>query len=158
MNSRWIKITLVVSLAINLVLIGAIVGRISAGSDSTRPFPPHLGWVLRSLDSEKRQQLKPKLREQARDTRQARQQLRETQQAVTQLLLEDPLDEAALKAKLETLRSLSAKSQQDMHTALLGIMGQLSAAEREQAVQFLNQNWGDEMRGHRPKRQHPGLN
>jgi len=149
MTSRWTKIALVISLTINLLFIGIVLGRISTGAPLSRPFPPHLGWVLRIIDSETRQSLEPQLREQARNSRPMRRHLMESQQAVNELFLQDPLDQAALASSMDELRKYSSASQKEMHTSLIAIMGQLDLDQRVQAMKFLNRNWRDEMRGRR---------
>lgn len=154
MSSRWIKITLVISLTINLLFIGAIVGRISSGVPLSRPFPPHLGWMLRNVDPETRESLEPQLRKLARNSMPMRRQLRESQQAVNKLLLQDPLDQVALASSMGELRRYSTESQQQMHTTLIAIMSQLDLDQRKQVMNFLNRNWRDEMRG-RPRDHRP---
>ena len=149
MTSRWTKIALLISLTINLLFIGVVLGRISTGAPLSRPFPAHLGWVLRIVDPETRQSLEPQLREHARNLRPMRRQLMESQQAVNELLLQDPLDHDVLASSMDELRKFSSESQREMHMSLIAIMGQLDLEQRKQAMKFLNRNWRDEMRGRR---------
>jgi uncharacterized membrane protein len=149
MTSRWIKITLAISLTINFLLIGAILGRISSGVPLSRPFPPELGWVLRSLEPDARQSLRPRLKEHARNSKPVRRQLRESQQAVNELLLQDPLDKTTLASSMTELRKYSSESQREMHASLIDIMSELDLEQRVQVMKFLNRNWRDEMRGRR---------
>jgi uncharacterized membrane protein len=154
MSSRWIKVTLVISLTVNLLFIGAILGRISSGVPLTRPFPPDLGWVLRNVEPDTRQSLRAQLREQAMTSRPMRRQLRESQQTVNRLLLDDPLDQQALADSMAELRKYSTESQEEMHRSLITIMSQLDLDQRKQVMRRLNHNWRDEMRhrnrDHRP--------
>jgi uncharacterized membrane protein len=149
MSGRWTKILLVISLTVNLLFIGVVLGRISSGAPLARPFPPHLGWVLRSVDQDTRQSLEPQLREHARHSRPMRKKLRESQQAVNELLLQDPLDHAALASRLDELRKYSSEAQKEMHTSLIAVMAELDPEQRSHVMNFLNRNWRDEMRGRR---------
>lgn len=153
MSSRWMKITLVISLTVNLLFIGAILGRISSGVPLSRPFPPHLGWVLRNVDPDTRESLEPQLRKLARSSMPIRRHLRESQEAVIRLLLQDPLDQAALALGMDELRKYSSESQREMHRSLIAIMGELNLEQRKQVMNFLNRNWREEMRGRH--RNHP---
>ena len=154
MSGRWTKIALVISLAVNLLFIGAMAGRISSGVPLSRPFPPHLGWVLRHVDADTRRSLEPQLKQLARKSIPKRRQLKQSQQAVTELLLQDPLDTAALASSMDELRRYSSESQKEMHRSLIAIMGKLDPEQRKQVMDQLNRNWRDEMkgrrRGHRP--------
>ncbi len=153
MNNRWIKVTLAISLTINLLFIGALLGRISSGVPLARPFPPHLGWVLRSLDPQTRQQLRPQLAEQMKNAMPMRKHLKAAQQAVNRLLLQEPLDRVALTRSMEELRKYSSESQRQMHADLIAIMTELNLEQRQKVMKFLNRNWRSEMTGRR--RNHP---
>ena len=58
-RSRWVAILLAVSLAINLLLAGAFIGRLLTERRDPGTFPPHMGWILRGLPDQERQTQNP---------------------------------------------------------------------------------------------------
>ncbi|HJP52739.1 MAG TPA: hypothetical protein QF611_17035, partial [Pseudomonadales bacterium] len=65
---RTLVIVLICSIAINLLLIGGLVGHF-ATTPPGRPFPSHLGWIVRELDDDTRQKLWPLLKQNAEEAR-----------------------------------------------------------------------------------------
>jgi uncharacterized membrane protein len=134
---RGLIIALVISMAVNLLLGGAILGRVLMGPPPG-PMPNHLGWIIRDLDTDTRKQLKPLLVEHARKAMPLRQEMRQAQRAFRQALLTEPLDESELTASLERLQTASAAFQDTMHKEMLVILKQLSPAERARVATFLH--------------------
>jgi uncharacterized membrane protein len=152
MSDRWLKVTLLISVALNFLIIGAIAGFLISGAPDARPFPPHLGWIVRHVDPQTRQTLKPLLMQYHRDSQDALQHMKRAQQQVNQLIVANPMDPMALSKSLEDLRSVSAESQTLMHRAMIDILGQLDSEQRQQVLHSLNRNWRHEMHGPRKGR------
>ena len=147
MTSRWWIIVLVISLGLNLALAGYIAGRFSPAADwaSLHRGLPH--WA-QTLPPERRDVLRPRLREYMRSMRGARRELRSTNQAVQAALTADPFEPQVLAAALQQLREQQAATMREGHTAFVATISELSARERRQlAEQMLRQR-------HRPPR-HP---
>jgi len=162
MSNRWIKIALAVSLTLNLLIIGAILGRISTGAASQRPFPPQMGWLVRHADAELRQSLAPRLKLFHRESEALRRQVRRAQKRVQTAILDESFDADALQVNFTELRRLSGESQAMMHAAMIDILGEMDANQRQQVLESLNRNWRREMRGHdngpgMGRRKRPGM-
>lgn len=150
MSNRWLKVSLLLSATLNLLIIGGIAGFWISGAPDARPFPPHLGWIVRQLAPETRQSLKPLLRQHHDDSEGVRRRVQEQQQQVNKLIVADPLDPVALSRSLQELRSVSSESQAMMHDAMIDILSKLDPVQRQQLLQGLNRNWRHEM--HRPRK------
>ena len=135
-NHKLLLIALISSLAINLLFIGAIVGRVLNGPPAG-PFPNHLGWIVRDLDPAVRQTLAPELQAHAQKVRPVRQEMRLAQRAFHQALLADPLDDVALATALNDLEQTSSTYQALMHSEMLNIFRKLNPDERARAAKFL---------------------
>jgi uncharacterized membrane protein len=147
MTDRWLKVTLLISVTLNFLIIGAIAGFWISGASDAHPFPPHLGWIMREIDPEARQSLQPLLAKYHNDSQAVRQRMRSAQQQVNSLIIADPLDPAALDRSLAELRDASAASQAMMHGIMKDMLGQLNSDQRHQVLNSLNRNWRHEMRG-----------
>ena len=133
---RLFNIILVCSLAINLLLLGGIIGRFAFGP----PRPPrldHLGWVVRNLDKSTRRELRPELVAHARKMMPLRRQIRAAQQQFEEVLLQPKLDPARLDAALARLRAASDTYQHSMHNEMVVILKKMNLQERQRFVYFL---------------------
>ena len=147
-RSRLFNIILVCSLAINLLLVGGIIGRIVFGP----PRPPmlnHLGWVVRTLDKNTRDELRPELEAHARKMMPLRRQMRSAQKEFESVLTQPTLDENRLDAALAQLRSASDTYQQSMHEEMVVILKKMTYEERKRFVYLLH---------HRPDSRHQQSN
>lgn len=135
-RSRLFNIILVCSLAINLLLVGGIIGRVAFGP----PRPPmldHLGWMVRNLDKRTRRALRPELETHARTVMPLRREMRAAQRQFESALTQPTLDEKQLDAALERLRAASDAYQQSMHEEMVVILRKMSPDERKRFVHFL---------------------
>lgn len=148
MKSRWLIVILLISAALNLLFIGAMVGRFATPS-TIHPFPPHLGWIVRHLDPESHQSLREDLRMFAEQDRGLRRGLMNSQRSVNDLFLADPIDRPALEKQLTKLRAASMESQHALHQSMVEIMLQLDVDERRRVLGALQRNWREEFRQHR---------
>jgi uncharacterized membrane protein len=122
-RTRWLQLALVLSLAINLLVAGAILGRF-------RDHAPPLDWATEPLDPEARDLIRPMMRERVTKTIQMRRELRRAQARIRDLMTDDSLDEAALAEELAGLRALSGEYQRVMHETAVEIMAQLTPEQR----------------------------
>ncbi len=152
MNSRrWLIVGLFISLAFNLLLVGGIIGRFMAGPPA-RPMPEHIGWVVRLLDEERRQELRSTLINHVRETGPLRRDMRQAQHDFETSLLAPDYDEQQTREALARLRINSLTWQESSHEQLVELLGQLDSDERRKVAEFLNRrsrlhrNRGDKTR------------
>lgn len=147
-RSRLFNIVLVSSLALNLLLVGVIIGRFAFGPPRP-PYLDHLGWMLRTLDQKTRRELRPQLEAHARKVRPLRREIRAAQQQFENVLLQPRLNEQQLDAALVRLRAASDAYQHSMHQEMTVILKQMSYTERKRFVHFLRHRQDRHHRFHR---------
>ena len=138
MKAKWLVIGLVASLALNLALVGFLVGTESGPPPWHRgAFEPVAGLprLMGFLPKERRQELmeqhpRRRLRESLRDMRRA-------QRAMDAALAEEPFDAEALSTALARYRRHFADSQASSHAAFVAIAAQLTPQERRRFVESL---------------------
>ena len=135
-RAKWIYAILLVSLAVNLLLVGFVVGQSSKPAlfgDPTRAFPR---WV-RTLPEERQVELRPTIRAHLGNMRPAMRQMRSQHQRLQDALRADPFDAELLAAALAELRANHARVQESSHRAFVGFVNQLTPAERQALVEDL---------------------
>lgn len=145
-RSRWTAILLACSLALNLLLLGAFLGRFLTERPYPRAFPPHMGWVLRGLPEEERLHLRPLLEQHQQRAESLQRELLDAQGEATRQLRSEQLTEQDLRDALAKLRAASNASQQAMHDTLVEVMQQLEPSQRKQVMRFMRGDWRGEMR------------
>ncbi len=139
MKSKWMAIALIGSLALNLALVGFMVGRAtSPGFDPARAFPR---WV-KTLPEPRRDQLRPLIREHFRTIRPQLAEMRSAQRAVNHAITAEPFDAEALSAALAQMRKVQQSTFASTDRSFASFVGNLSQAERQALAS----------RGHRPER------
>ena len=131
---HWIAGVLVVSLALNLLGVGALAARWAMGG----PQAP-MAWAMRDMDSATRERVGEALRGRMEEVAPVRREFRQSQVELKRVVSSDPLDEAALSQALITLRDVSQRYQLQLHTIALDILPQLSSKQRRRAVHALLQ-------------------
>lgn len=138
MNRNWLIALLVVSISLNLLLVGIFVGRVMFGP----PQRPPLDWAVSGLSDETRQQVRAKMREHLIGTRPLRRDFREAQDKLRDALLKDPYDPADVDQALVGLREAFASMQSSMHQQMSEVLADLSPEERLQVYRMLSQPGG----------------
>ena len=137
MKSKWLLALLVLSLALNLALVGFLLGRSSAGfagGDPTRGFPR---WAMMEMSPERREALRPALSNERANMRRQLRGLREHHQSLRSAVAATPFDAAALDAALADMRSAYAQVESANHAAFREFVTQLTTAERQQLARQL---------------------
>jgi uncharacterized membrane protein len=147
---HWIAGVLVVSLALNLLGVGALAARWAMGSP-----PGPMAWAMRDMDSATRERVGEALRGRMKEVAPVRQEFRQSQVELKRVVSSDPLDEVALSQALITLRDVSQRYQLQLHTIALDILPQLSSKQRRRAVHALLQAGPERFGRHDRKRNHP---
>ena len=136
MRRKWLLAGLVVSVALNLALIGFLAG--TAGGPPawrTPGFDPAVGLarLVRFLPDERRDELLD--RSARREIGASLRDMRRAQRAMHEALAADTFDRAALAASLGQFRDHFAASQARSHAAFVEIAAHLTPQERRRFVQ-----------------------
>ncbi len=144
---HWLYLLLVVSLAINLLVAGALSARWLLG---LQPEPP-MAWSVRDLPQTTRQQLNPVFEEAIDTLVPLRRALRERERELRVVLQGEDIDSAALEAALASMRESSEAYQREMHRLALKVLPTLTPRERGMVMHQLMPD-----RGRPPRHQRPG--
>lgn len=132
---RWMKWTLGVSLALNLVLIGLLIGagiRHHVLGEAGFGGPRTIFHILRELPSEKRDQARAMVKERRADISAARRLRAEARGALGDAIAADPYDAAAVSAAFETLRTREYEMRSLSHSVVTEILADIEAEERRE--------------------------
>lgn len=153
---RILLIALVISLAINLAMLGFAAARMifePTRFANTLHISPR--WAYH-LPDERRKELRPLLREQFKRARAQRPLLREKHKAVQRALAADDFNVQSLNQALIELRSALQKSQSQSHADFSGFVTQLTASERKDLAKELLKRSRPRDPGHPRHRQPEG--
>lgn len=129
------RVVLVLSLGLNLLVLGAVLGHAWRGGFDRGP--PPLSWGLRTLSPEARAQVMPRLRENLQESRAQRRALRQAGEAVEAAVGREPFDRSGLKEALTALRGATNAYQQQMHERALDVLAELSPEDRRAVAALL---------------------
>jgi len=149
MSERSVSyLVLLCSVAINLLLIGAIAGEWVSGA--RRP-PPPMQWAANDLDEATRARVRQILEEQRPAAQTLRHDLRAIDQRLMAVIRASTLDPEALNATLSDLRRTNGEYQALLHASLESVLPTLTPPQRADVVKRL-------LRGHSgpPHRHKPG--
>ena len=145
-NKRTLLILLICSFAINLLLAGGVAGHFLSRQGLQGPFSqPHLPRLIRSLDSETREKLKPLVRQHSRALMPQRRDLHRAQQEFNEAILSEPFDETSVKQAVSRLQVASESFQTQMHEQMIAVMKRLTPEQRQRALRGSHQR---QMRNH----------
>lgn len=126
-KQRWLWVLLAVSLSINLLIAGAVLGRwLKRNADHPAP----MAWATKTLDASTRERLRPLLQQNREEARQLRRRMRAAADDVRRAISAEPFNEAVLAEALSRLREVSADYQLTVHTVALEALQELSVEER----------------------------
>ena len=149
MSERSVSyLVLLCSVAINLLLIGAIAGEWVSG---VRRPPPPMQWAANDLDEATRARVRQILEEQRPAAQTLRHDLRAIDQRLMAVIRASTLDPEALNATLSDLRRTNGEYQTLLHASLESVLPTLTPPQRVDVVRRL-------LRGHSgpPHRHKPG--
>lgn len=137
LRHKTILLVLLMSLALNLFLVGILTAR-SLAPQERPPAPMAMSWLVRDMDDVTRQSLQPQLQTNAEQLRPLRAEMFRAQREVNRLMISEPLDQAALLDAFAVLRDANLQYQALSHQQLVQLSAQLSAEQRQQALRFMN--------------------
>ncbi len=138
-RNKLITIALLASIAANLFFVAGITYRVLSFRElpDVRPFPPNVGWIVRDLSEERREELTPLLQETGEQIRPLRRQMFSALNQVNQLMASDDFDSSALTAAFAALREANNRYQAMSHQQTVTILAQLTDEERRIAREFV---------------------
>jgi uncharacterized membrane protein len=151
MNKKILLVTvLVISIGLNLVFVGVVVGRHLFGMP---PGRAHFEWMTQEVSEETRSKLRSSMREHMQESRPVRRELREAQDHLRTAISTDQYVEADVAARLAEIRRASAELQESMHEQMVENLRHLAPEERSHVLGMMMRQ-GRGRRG--PQPQHPG--
>ena len=155
-KNKWLTIALVISLGVNLLLVGFTLGSKFRGPPSSMMINPMFG-LMRYADTlpmERRAELLKSMRSFRPERAQFRQ-MRELQDNLRNEIRRDPLDPVVLKTALSALHNQMQAHQSASHDAFVQLMHSLTPAERVKLDEQM-QRGGPGRRAHVSGGPHPG--
>ena len=141
---HWMAALLIVSLGINLLAAGVLLGRWSMSGP-----PPPMSWAFKGMDPETRAQLRPRLKETMAEIAPLRAEFRRAARKIRDIAAAEPLDSTALADALEELRQVSQRYQVQVHGAALEVLPELSSQQRLQVLRRVFESHVDRRAGGR---------
>ncbi|MGR3804897.1 periplasmic heavy metal sensor [Marinibacterium profundimaris] len=137
----WLRVVLGLSLMLNLLIVGLVLGAvIRFGGPGERPPPPTGVAMFRALPSDDRRAMRDHLREALLPPSDRRSEAED----LAEVLSADPLDDAALLSVLDQHAARREAFQQELRQAWLGHVTTMTADERaayaERLVEFSDQH------------------
>lgn len=146
MTNKGVVIALIISVALNLLVAGAVIGHFLRGGPEPR-FPGHLGRMMENIDPQQRAEMKEQFQTFRREGRQLHKAMRQQQRALTRDILKEPFDEASARSGFAQLRQSSNAIQEQMHEQMISVMGNLGPEERARLIKRLQREGrGDKAR------------
>lgn len=138
-KNNLILLGLLISIAINLFFVGGIAYRVTSFQDerSGRPLPPNVGWIVRDLDEQRRNELDPQLQASFDAINPIRREMFDAQRRVNDLMKAQPFDAEALTEAFTDLREANILYQELSHEQTSEILELLSDEERVAALEFV---------------------
>ena len=141
--NSWLIVVLVLSIGINLLAAGIVIGRMLQGPS------PMLTWMTEGVSEKTRSRIATSMREHFIETSKIRRQMRDLRAQLSQSVVADEYDEEMVTVMLGELRTLSASLQNESHRQIIENLRELTPEERRQSFRLL---MGLEMRNSRVTR------
>ena len=154
-SNRGLIIVLIVSLCVNLALVGFLLGRASPMDFRGDAINPMWGVarILRDLPETRRAELRSHFRTHQRALRPDLRSIRQAQSDLGAALLADPFDPDALNSALDSFRNHLHASQITSHSAFVTLIESLTPEERALLVESMQ--WPGNARRREPNRRRP---
>ncbi len=135
----WLGL-LVLSVALNIGLVGYLVGKASRPSTLPTLAPPNalIGHYLRGLPPQRREEIRPAMRAHFKQLKPSIRARRQAHGYLQQVLVAEPFDAQALQAALVQMGALDSQQQAAQAESLTRLISQLQATERKELATLLN--------------------
>ena len=145
---HWLYLLLIGSLAINLMVAGALSAKWLQERRSESP----MAWSIRDLPPATRQKLQPVFEEARNTVLPLRRSLWKSEQELRDVLQKGQIDADALATAMQSLREASQAYQNEMHRLALQVLPTLTPRERRMVMHQLMPDRGRPHQSHRPQR------
>lgn len=146
-GNKILVLLLVLSLAVNILFIGAMAGRLMM-RPPPRPMPPGLDWLVKGMPLEKREIIRANLSSHKAQTRGLRREMFRAQRQFNKLITQEELDETEIRDALTHLRESSSNFQSAIHDKMISILLDLDVEDRQKALIYMREHRRD--RPHSP--------
>lgn len=136
MQTKTTNLILVLSLALNLLVVGAAIGFALRERSGPR-FPSHMSGMLKDIDPELRQEMRQKFQEQRRSGRTLHQTMREKQRQLETAILKEPFNKAEVEAAFAETREARQAIEAHMQQQMIDFMAKLNPEHRAVLMQRL---------------------
>ncbi|MGE0625910.1 MAG: periplasmic heavy metal sensor [Pseudomonadales bacterium] len=139
-SERILLAVVIVSVGLNLLLGGIMLGQLAGPDRDGRRLDPMMGVrrVLTDLPESRSEALAPHFQRYFSALRPRFREIRGVQKDVKAAMLTDPLDETALAEALGAFQSVFSESQRSARDAFIGLAAAMTLAERQQLVSAMN--------------------
>jgi uncharacterized membrane protein len=149
-RTRLLLLALIASFGLNLFFIGGIAYRINRAVEfSGRPLPPNVSWMVRDLSEARRAELQPLMERSEEEIRSIRLEMFDAQRRLNELMTTQDYSAANLTQAFAELRSANLRYQEMSHQHSVAMLNELTAAERQLAVEFIDRRGPREGRDRR---------
>lgn len=153
-TSRWLRIVLILSLAINLLIAGVVAGRWwmhgRPHGPGQHPFTAAIERLMKDLPEAKREHAGELLKHHRDTVRPLRELSREAREGAREAILTDPYDEAKVKTAFDRFRDIRQTRRQSTRDMMLGLMRELNLEERKKLLNYIRAGFRKRWRGRRP--------
>ncbi len=151
-TSQKPQLWLLVSLALNFLLIGVLVGRLTAWPPHPPPKDrsmgrpgvafslPQIGRIADQLSDETRQAFRTHMDDNRPEFRRLRKEMRAIRRQTFEALTSEPFDQKAFEAAIARQQEVQMQSQELAQTAMVAFMSGLSAEQRAEFVAALTED------------------
>ena len=129
-KARWPKILLILSLAINVIVIGLFAGYMIQREPKARGPERQINWIIKLVPESQRDATKEHFREIRDDVRATYVERGEHLQAIADTIRAEPFDPAALEAAMQARRDGSQERQELIQKHLVELLTEFSPEER----------------------------
>lgn len=140
---RWGRIALIVSLALNLLFVGAIGGSMWAmwagywGGPRHHAFAGAIHHLMKTLPEERRQIARDVLRRHRAEIRPLRRQVRTSRRAAARVMRQEPFDEASFRSALGAMQKAELDIRQAVGEIAVDLGKTLTQDERRELLRGL---------------------
>lgn len=135
MNKQtWLVAALIVSLGLNMLFIGVVIGRTMSGGGP----PPHMQWMMQELDEDTRKTIRQAMRKTAKESGETRRALRSAQRQLHEHIGAEDYDKEAVIKALAEVRRASNEMQEIMHRQMVDSLEMMAPEERLRVYRMLS--------------------
>ena len=136
-GSRWPKLFLILSLVVNVVVIGLFAGHAMKPETSGRGADNQINWIIKLVPEERRDFTKQHFREIRDDVRAAYMQRGDHLAAIAAAIGKEPFSAEELEAALQARRDGSQQRQVLVQSQLVSLLTEFTPAERAEFAENL---------------------